>query len=483
MAQPQPPTGAQPGPSPFPPGMQLQPGQQPTPEQIRQIQAQIAAEAEKAGMSVPQFIERQKAAHAARMQQMQMQGQQPPTPEQIRAMQAQVAAEAEKAGLTVPQFIERQRAAAQAGMQPGQQPSPEQVRAMQAQIAAEAEKAGLTVPQYVERIKAQAMQQQQMRQQQMQQGAQPGKQVPIAPGPPKPEGIAVAKFLRSQDLKLRTCIFNDQRKDMFKVKRAIRALHSPAYEKARKKNPLLPEVKDRVTAENTLKMLPLSMLALRVSKVDPHEGHGHGKKKAVKGLWTVKVEPQQEARDDYHYVFLYEGSQWKNKLYAGGALGLILAVVFFPLWPYHLRLGVWYLSMGMLGLLGLFFAMAIFRLILFLVTMFVAPPGFWLYPNLFEDVGFFDSFKPLWAWHEDELTIKKRKKEERQKKKAKREAKANGTFQTGTPKKAVEAAAPSDEAEASKPVDTASSATGSEAVPSNVQQRNLGAKVEEVEDE
>lgn len=234
----------------------MAPGQKPTPEQIRQIQAQIAAEAEKAGLTVPQFIERQKAAHAARMAQQ-------PSPEQIRQMQAQITAEAEKAGLTVPQFLERQKQAhAASGMQPGQQPSPEQVRAMQAQIAAEAEKAGLTVPQYVERIKAQAAQQQRMRQQQ-QQGAQPGKQVPIAPGPPKPEGIAVAKFLRSQDLKLRTCIFNDQRKDMFKVKRAIRALHSPAYEKARKKNPLLPEVKDRVTAENTLKMLPLSMLALR----------------------------------------------------------------------------------------------------------------------------------------------------------------------------------------------------------------------------
>jgi translocation protein SEC62 len=488
MAQPIPP-GAQPF---QPAGIQLQPGQQPTPDQIKQIQAQIAAEAEKNGMTVPQFIERQKAIHNARMQQMQQQGQ--PSPEQIQAIQAQIAAEAEKAGLTVPQFIERQRAAHAAGMQQQQQqqqqPSPEQVRAMQAQIAAEAEKAGLTVPEYVERIKAQAMQQQQMRQQQ--QGAQPGKQVPIAPGPPKPEGIAVAKFLRSQDLKLRTCIFNDQRKDMFKVKRAIRALHSPAYEKARKKNPLLPEVKDRVTAENTLKLLPLSMLALRVSKIDPHEGHGHGKKKAVKGLWTVKVEPQQEAQDDYHYVFLYEGSQWKNKLYAAGALGLILAVVFFPLWPYHLRLGVWYLSMGMLGLLGLFFAMAIFRLILFLVTMFVAAPGFWLYPNLFEDVGFFDSFKPLWAWHEDELTIKKRKKEERQKKKAKREAKANGTAQkTDTPKKAIQA-----ETEVTPPLSSgsasgapeaqtqeAASTTGAEPTPNNVQQRNLGARVEEVEDE
>lgn len=425
-----------------------------------------------------------------------MQPGQQPTPEQIRAVQARIAAEAEKAGMTVPQFIERQKALAMQQQQ-GQQPSPEQVRQMQAQIAAEAEKAGLTVPQYVERLKAQAMQQQQMRQQQ-QQGAQPGKQVPIAPGPPKPEGIAVAKFLRSQDLKLRTCIFNDQRKDMFKVKRAIRALHSPAYEKARKKNPILPEVKDRVTAENTLKTLPLSMLALRVSKVDPHQGHNHGKKKRVKGLWTVKVEPQQEARDDYYYVFLYEGPQWKNKLYAAGALGVILAVVFFPLWPYHLRLGVWYLSMGLLGLLGLFFAMAIFRLILFLVTMFVTPPGFWLYPNIFEDVGFFDSFKPLWAWHEDEAAVKQRKKEERQKKKARREAKANGTFVKKDKSKQPAAAttekpadppssssSASEEPEISKPV--TSSATGAEPIPKDgnmqAQQRNLAARVEETEDE
>ncbi|KAK5112210.1 hypothetical protein LTR62_004371 [Meristemomyces frigidus] len=328
-------------------------------------------------------------------------------------------------------------------LQPGQQPTPEQIRMIQQQIAAEAQKAGLTVQQYVERMKEQQlrMQQMQMQQQQQQQrmqqgGAQPGQQVPIAPGPPKPEALAMAAFLRGQDLKLRTCIFQEKRKDMFKVKRAIRALHTPAYEKARRKNHLLPEVKDRVTAENAFKLLPMSLLALRVSKVDPHahDGHNHGKKKRIKGLWTVKVEPQQEAGDEFHYVWLYEGSQWKNKLYAGGALALILAVVFFPVWPYHLRLGVWYLSMGMLGLLGLFFGMAIVRLILFLITMFAAPPGLWLFPNLFEDVGFFDSFKPAWAWHEDEKAAKIRKKAERERKKAKRAEKAAGGKKEGSEK-------------------------------------------------
>lgn len=302
----------------------------------------------------------------------------------------------------------------------------------------------------------------------------------------------MAKFLRSQNLKMRTCIFQEKRKDMFKVKRAIRALQSEAYVKARKKNPLLPEVKDRATAENTFKLLPISLLSLRVSKIDPHEGHNHGKKKRVKGLWTVKVEPQQEAKDEYYYVFLYEGSQWKNKLYAVGALALILAVVLFPVWPYHLRLGVWYLSMAMLGVLGLFFAMAFFRLILFLVTMFATPPGLWLFPNLFEDVGFFDSFKPVWAWHEDEKAVKRRKKEERNRKKARHEARAaekSGKAPSVTEKSPNKVTSPTPASLPIEPVKApphgaaTTSGSASTSAPSTVQQRNLNARVEEVEDE
>ncbi len=147
---------------------------------------------------------------------------------------------------------------------------------------------------------------------------------------------------------------------------------------------------------------------------DDHEGHSHGprspsaspaakkkkKKGRVKGLWTVRIEQQQETGDAEHYVWLYEGPQWRQKLYGAGALALLLAVVLFPLWPVRLRLGVWYLSMALLGVIGLFFAMSIFRLILFAVTVFVVPPGLWLYPNLFEDVGFFDSFRPVWGWQE-----------------------------------------------------------------------------------
>ncbi|KAG9247780.1 putative translocation protein sec62 [Calycina marina] len=273
----------------------------------------------------------------------------------------------------------------------------------------------MTVPQFLEKLKEQQRQQQMMQQQQAQQARQPQQQMqPIKPGEPTPEALALAKFLQGQDLKVRQCILNGQRKDMFKVKRALRAIQSPAYEKARKKNPLLPEITDRASLENCFKLLPLSMLALRVTKSDPHEGHNHApgahKTKRVKGLWTVKIEQQQECKEELHFVWLYEGPQIKQKLYAAGALALVFLVVMFPLWPVTLRLGVWYLSMGMLGLIGLFFAMAIFRLILFCFTVFTIPPGLWLYPNLFEDVGFFDSFRPVWGWQEEKKKGKKKSK-------------------------------------------------------------------------
>ena len=113
-------------------------------------------------------------------------------------------------------------------IRPGQQPTPDQIAAMQRQLAIDAQKNGMTVPEFVAKLKQQqmAMQQAQAQQQAAQQGGQPQQQgqlqqgaaQPITPGPPKPEALAVARFLKSQDLKPRTCILNGQRKDMFKGK-------------------------------------------------------------------------------------------------------------------------------------------------------------------------------------------------------------------------------------------------------------------------
>jgi translocation protein SEC62 len=69
-------------------------------------------------------------------------------------------------------------------------------------------------------------------------------------------------------------------------------------------------------------------------------------------------------------------------------VAIMLGGVMFPLWPAVMRLGVWYLSIGMLGLIGLFFAIAIVRLIVYILTVIVASPGIWIFPKLFADVGF-----------------------------------------------------------------------------------------------
>jgi translocation protein SEC62 len=76
----------------------------------------------------------------------------------------------------------------------------------------------------------------------------------------------------------------------------------------------------------------------------------------------------------------------------------VFGAILFPLWPPILRTAVWYLSIALLGLIAAIAVIAIVRLILFVITMFAVPPGIWLFPNLFEDVGFFESFVPLWAW-------------------------------------------------------------------------------------
>lgn len=129
-----------------------------------------------------------------------------PSPEQLAAIQ-QIAIEAKKRNMTPQQFHAWQRQ----------------------QIENEAQKNGMNVEQYINHLKQQALenhqrQQQQLAQQQaaeksgqpqVQQGSG-GQQVPITPGAPDPKSLALAKWLRSQDLKTRTCILNGQRKDMFR---------------------------------------------------------------------------------------------------------------------------------------------------------------------------------------------------------------------------------------------------------------------------
>jgi translocation protein SEC62 len=97
---------------------------------------------------------------------------------------------------------------------------------------------------------------------------------------------------------------------------------------------------------------------------------------------------QQSFAPDGYFAWFYEGSQWTTYLGGIAMVAVMLAGVMFPLWPPTLRLGVWYLSIGVLVLIGAFFGIAILRLIFYIITVVVASPGIWVFPQLFADVGF-----------------------------------------------------------------------------------------------
>ena len=67
---------------------------------------------------------------------------------------------------------------------------------------------------------------------------------------------------------------------------------------------------------------------------------------------------------------------------------VMLAGVMFPLWPVTLRIGVWYLSIAALALIGVFIVLAVIRLVLWGATVLAMKRAIWIFPNLFEDVGF-----------------------------------------------------------------------------------------------
>lgn len=103
--------------------------------------------------------------------------------------------------------------------------------------------------------------------------------------------------------------------------------------------------------------------------------------------------------DNAFFAWTFEGSQFWTLIGALALLVLAFSLVMYPLWPRQARNGTWYLMTLSMGLLVLLLALSVFRLIVFVATLFFYKPGIWIFPNLYEDVSFLDSFVPLWDWH------------------------------------------------------------------------------------
>merc|ERR1711988_819806 len=100
------------------------------------------------------------------------------------------------------------------------------------------------------------------------------------------------------------------------------------------------------------------------------------------------------------YVWIYDPTPWYYWV-GGTAIVLVtIAVCLFPLWPPWMRLGVHYLSIAAAGFLVFIIALGIIKYIIFAI-LFALSAGklrFWIFPNLTEDVGFFESFWPTYDY-------------------------------------------------------------------------------------
>jgi len=160
---------------------------------------------------------------------------------------------------------------------------------------------------------------------------------------------------------------------VFVGKAAVKALMSPAYSSLKN----VPKITSEADAITILQQtLPFAFYL----RVDRQQAQGSSKQ--------LNFSQQQIFAADGHFAWFYEGSQWTT--YVGGVamVAIMLAGVMFPLWPSTLRLGVWYLSILVLALIGVFFGIAIVRLIFYIITVVATPPGIWIFPQLFADVGF-----------------------------------------------------------------------------------------------
>jgi len=218
-----------------------------------------------------------------------------------------------------------------------------------------------------------------------------------------PDVRNVINFLRTKaGMKTKVGVLNGKRQDYFKGKMAVKALTSPAYAKLQN----VPQFKTSEEAQNYMNTIMPYTFFLLVDR-----GGRSGGSKSPK---VLQINPVQKFSIDGYYAWFYEGSQWLT--YVGGLVLVVcmLAAVMFPLWPPFMRLGVWYLSMLVLAFLAALFALAIVRLIIYIITVFAIPPGLWIFPQLFADVGFFESFVPLYEWDYPKKKGKKGKGKEKE---------------------------------------------------------------------
>lgn len=207
-----------------------------------------------------------------------------------------------------------------------------------------------------------------------------------------PQLVRVARYLQSSPkVKKNECVLQEKRVEVMKGGAATKALLDAAFAKAM--GPKGPKVVSEEEAQNILQKLLQEGMLMRV--------------RSINNTRFMQADHGRSWSDESLYAWLWEETQWMP--YIGGILAvlLLLGAMMFPLWPFAIRskvnLVMNWAMWAAIGFLLFLFITSIVRAIFYAVTSVILKPGIWIFPNLWEDVGFFESFWPLWDWEKGEV--------------------------------------------------------------------------------
>jgi hypothetical protein len=153
-------------------------------------------------------------------------------------------------------------------------------------------------------------------------------------------------------------------------------------------------------------------IEMKVDKNDEEIESSESSKKKVRRFrieWCPHVREIIDSPDEI-YIWTYEVPQRYTFLIGLVLLAGVIGFTLQPLWPDSSKMGMWFLSVIMMALLGILIVLYIVRWLLWALIYTFTNGGviFWLFPNLDDDkLGVIDSFKPFYS-----LKYKKKKKKQ-----------------------------------------------------------------------
>lgn len=138
----------------------------------------------------------------------------------------------------------------------------------------------------------------------------------------------------------------------------------------------------------------------KANESSPVQSSPQSEKKEQKKKFKLEMHEDQKFVDaNEPFVWNYDPVSTKNYIIGGLLILGAIAICCFPLWPQFIREGVYYLSLAGCGFLGGIIGLAVIKYILYTVIyiLTIGKVEFWIFPNLTEDVGFTESFLPVYT--------------------------------------------------------------------------------------